>query len=68
MLGSQQVAEKVIQLDYKDAGIIAYAFTPDGNRLITGAHDNSVRLWDVDTGRCMLVLEGHTGFVSAVTL
>src|SRR6185295_3361285 len=26
----------------------------------------SVRLWDLETGRCLRVFEGHTGFVMAV--
>jgi WD40 repeat protein len=61
--GREQVAEKAIQLDYKDADILAYAFSPDGKRALTGSGDNTVRLWDVETGRCLCVLEGHTKMV-----
>jgi small GTP-binding protein len=59
---SEQVAEKVIQLDYK-ASIKAYAFSLDRKRVLSGADDNTIRLWDVETGRCLRVLEGHTGEV-----
>ena len=59
------VAEKAIRLDSKGARIWAYAFSLDGTRALTGG-DNTVRLWDLDTGRCLRVLEGHTGIVYEV--
>ena len=43
---------------------MAYAFSPDGKRALSGADDNTVRLWDVETGRCLRVLEGHTDRLS----
>src|SRR5207253_2518208 len=58
----EQFAEKAIQLDYKEH-ILAYAFSPDGKRALTAADDKTVRLWDVETGRCLRVLEGHTSNV-----
>ena len=29
-------------------------------------YDGTVRLWDVETGRCLRVLEGHTDYVWSV--
>jgi small GTP-binding protein len=63
---SGQVAEKVLQLDYGLPTIWAYAFSPDGKRTLTGAEDHSVRLWNMETGRCIRVLEGHSGPVRSV--
>jgi len=53
-----QVAEKVIQLDHKGS-ILTYAFSPDGMRALTGSNDHTLRLWNVETGQCLRVLEGH---------
>jgi len=61
----EQVAEKAFQLDIK-TGIRAYAFSPDGRRALTGVNDKTVRLWDLETGRCLRVLEGHTNLVLTV--
>jgi WD40 repeat protein len=45
---------------------IRLAWSPDGSRIVTGGPDNAARVWDVATGRVVLVLEGHTGPVGAV--
>lgn len=34
-------------------------FNSKGNLLMTGSSDKTVRLWDVETGLCKQVLEGH---------
>ncbi len=57
----EQVAEKAIQLDYEPEDVIwAYAFSSDRKRVLTCAEDQTVRLWDVETGRCLQIFEGHT--------
>jgi WD40 repeat protein len=55
----KQPAGKIIQLDY-ERRIEAYVFSQNGTRALTGADDRLVRLWDVETARCVRVLRGHT--------
>jgi WD40 repeat protein/serine/threonine protein kinase len=44
------------------------AFTPDGRRLASASWDRTVRVWDVDEGRTVLVLRDHTEPVLAVAV
>jgi len=63
----EQNAQKAIKLDYKDAQIRAYAFSPDGKCALSGSNDKTVRLWDVESGRCLRVLGGHSDTVQALS-
>jgi small GTP-binding protein len=42
------------------------AWSLDYKRALSGSFDNTVRLWDVEDGRCLRVLEGHSGNVYSV--
>jgi WD40 repeat protein len=42
------------------------AFSPDSQRLATGGEENSVKIWDVQTGQELLTLRGHKGDVYTV--
>ena len=43
--------------------IWSVALTPDARRLMTASEDFTARVWDVLSGNCAHVLEGHTGWV-----
>ena len=46
--------------------INCYTCTYDGQTIITGSHDMSLKVWEVSTGRITQVLVGHEGPVSCV--
>ena len=48
------------------AQVWSVAFSPDGQILVSGSPDQTVRLWDVNTGQCLKTLTGHTGGVRSV--
>ena len=45
---------------------MSVAWSADQRRALSGSADKTVRLWDVETGRCLRVLEGHTDGVLSV--
>ncbi|CAG7849907.1 SubName: Full=Uncharacterized protein {ECO:0000313/EMBL:CCA70337.1} [Serendipita indica DSM 11827] len=45
----------------------AVAFSPDGSRIVSGSDDNTIRVWDTDTGQSLgEPLQGHEDSVVAV--
>eukprot|EP01050_Picozoa_sp_SAG11_P059496 SAG11_NODE_38579_length_251_cov_2.072368_1_plen_65_part_01 len=41
-------------------------FSPDGQKIVSGSHDKTVRVWSAVTGECEQTLEGHTNWVTSV--
>ncbi|KAH7926561.1 WD40 repeat-like protein [Leucogyrophana mollusca] len=48
--------------------IMGVAYFPDGKRIASGAHDNTVRIWDAQTGGRIMELVGHTAGVNVVAI
>ncbi len=46
--------------------VFSLAFSPNGETVITGLNDAIVRLWDVETGKQLHILQGHTGGIYSV--
>jgi WD40 repeat protein/nucleoside phosphorylase len=48
------------------SAVTAVAFSPDGQRIASASHDNTLRLWDAASGEPLLTLQGHQSAVVAV--
>ena len=49
-----------------DNSVLSIGFSPDGKSIVSGSTDETIRLWDADTGQPILTLIGHTGWVISV--
>ncbi len=46
-------------LEGHEDNVCNVSITPDGRLGISGGHDKTVRLWDLESGKCMRVMRGH---------
>lgn len=60
-------SEKIISLGHT-GGINSVAVSHDDRLLFSASDDQTVRVWEVESGRCLRTLEGHTDFVRSVAL
>lgn len=55
--------QKCLALEGHKAAVRSVAFSGDGQRIISGSQDNTVSVWDADSGQLIKALRGHAGRV-----
>jgi WD40 repeat protein len=61
-----QEDEAIIKtLTHYDA-VRGVVFSPDGSHLATASYDETVKVWDVESGELLKTLEGHNHWVECV--
>ena len=46
--------------------VVAAAFSPDGQRIVTGSYDQTAKVWEAASGRELLTLKGHSAPIWSV--
>ena len=60
--------QSIMTLRGHEGGTCCTTWTPDGRRIVSGGYDNTVKVWDVDTGKELMMLKGHTARVFSITV
>ncbi|AVH72605.1 nSTAND1 domain-containing NTPase [Nostoc sp. 'Lobaria pulmonaria (5183) cyanobiont'] len=59
-------AIEVNTLEGHSSSVWGVVFSPDGKTLASGSDDNTIKLWDVSTGKAIKTLTGHSSMVISV--
>ena len=62
-----QIGEELDLLTGHTSGVNSVAFSPDGNTIVSGSLDDTIRLWNAHTGEHIRTLSGHTDLVRSVS-
>jgi len=53
-------------LEGHSRGVLSVNFIPDGQTIVSGSYDRTVKVWDVNPGRVLNTFEGHSNGVTSV--
>jgi WD40 repeat protein len=56
----------IVRSSLAGSGVTSVAFSPDGQRVISGSEDKTVHVWDLASGTQLLCLRGHEDWVTSV--
>jgi WD40 repeat protein len=67
VLGQAETKTEIV-VNIAPAGVIlsSVAFSPDGRTALEGRWDETLRLWDVASGRLLRAFTGHSGYIDSV--
>ena len=49
-------------------GVYSVAITPNGQSIVSGGEDKTIKIWNISTGDCLITLEGHSISVRSVAI
>ena len=63
------VSDKLINtLTKNNSCILSVAISPDNKKIVSGAWDKTIRIWNLDSGNLINTLEGHTDWIYSVAI
>ena len=62
-----KINRSTVQSEGHVSSITCITILPDG-RIVSGSFDNSLRVWDPDSGRCLHVLQGHSQWIRCLAV
>lgn len=65
-LAQNQPKVEIVPLVPHDVKITSVAYSPGGERALSGSWDWTLKLWDVPTGRLIRTFDAHRGAISSV--
>ena len=65
-LESPEFGQHLVTLTGQEWLVLNIAISPDGKTGLSASWDETIRLWDLDTGACLRTFEGHVGEINAV--
>jgi len=45
--------------------IVSLHFSSEGDKIVTGSFDCTARIWDVNSGKCIRILQEHEAEISS---
>jgi WD40 repeat protein len=55
------------RLEGHQDSVLSVSFSPDGKTLATGSNDNTIKLWNIDSGKEIRTFQGHKAAVKSVS-
>src|SRR5262249_10711243 len=50
------------------ANVLACVVTPDGRRVVSASSDQTLKIWDLESGSALATLQGHDAWVNACAI